>query len=519
MKIKVLHHAAEQQKKDAVSAENGVSRIQRNLDPALHPFAREREYQRAMVGVKLQKLFAKPFVTALDGHFDAIRVLRRSNAAPMRLYSGACDGEVILWDLGFSKVQTRWKAHTGFVRGIVEEPGISTSNSLFTCGDDKCIHWWDLSSLGTSALQDEDQYAASKTNSGYANSSKGNVMQLGGPSGAGASSSTIGGGATTGSSSSCDSTSITPRHTWRAASAITSLDHHWSKPLLVSTGDTVDLWDRNRSQPISSIEWGCDQVYVAKFNPAEPCLIAATAADNSISLYDLRQTTQNSAIRKVLLKNRSNALCWNPQEPQYFTVANENGNLYTFDMRKLSNAVTVHAGHVMPVLDVDYAPNGQEFVSASYDRTVRLWSLRAQGSYTNSGQQARDTYHGKRMQRVLACQFSTDGRFVFSGSEDHNVRVWKSRAAEKLGGVSSDREAKARYYRERLVEKYSATREVSRIAKQSHLPKTIRTMAAKQKIMKDAKKRKDQNRKAHSKPGTTFENTFEKQKMLRHEEA
>ena len=149
------------------------------------------------------------------------------------------------------------------------------------------------------------------------------------------------------------------------------IDHHWQRPLLVSTGgETVDLWDRARSSPINSFEWGCDQTLTARFNPAEPALIAATASDNSIALYDLRG---ESAIRKVFLMNRSNALCWNPQEPTYFTVANENANLYTFDMRKLSHACCVHSDHVMAVIDVDYSPTGQEFVSAGYDKTLRIW--------------------------------------------------------------------------------------------------------------------------------------------------
>ncbi len=37
-------------------------------------------------------------------------------------------------------------------------------------------------------------------------------------------------------------------------------------------------------------------------------------------------------------------------------------------------------------------------------------------------------YHTARMQRVFAARFSGDGAYVFSGSDDMNVRVWKVRA-------------------------------------------------------------------------------------------
>ncbi|CAD7969702.1 unnamed protein product [Amoebophrya sp. A120] len=480
MKIKVLHHAAEGDQGKA----NEMTKIQRNPDPILHPFAREREYQRALNSVKIEKMFEQPFVKALDNHFDAVRVIKRSNVSATRLYSGACDGEILLWDLGYSKVQSRWKAHTGFVRGIIEEPNLNSMNSIFTCGDDKCIHWWDLNQLNGSNLENE----AEATSSAFA--SKQHALNT--------------------SNYNVDKTSanqILPKHTYRTTSPITSIDHHWSKPMLISTGETVDVWDRNRSQPVSSIEWGCEQVFTAKFNPAEPCLIAATAADNSISLYDLRQSTQQGAIRKVLLKNRSNALCWNPQEPTHFTAANENGHLYSFDMRKLTHALTVHQDHQMPVLDIDFAPNGQEFVSASYDKTIRVWS--------RDGQKSKHCYHTKRMQRVLTCQFSTDGRFVFSGSEDHNVRIWKANASEKLGTVS-EREKKSIYYKQKLVEKFSACREISKIKKFQRLPKQMKNNMEKQKIMKDAKKRKDENRRAHSAVGSVpFES--ERNKFVRGE--
>jgi len=39
----------------------------RNTAPELHPFAKAREYRRALNATKLEKVFAKPFVGALDG--------------------------------------------------------------------------------------------------------------------------------------------------------------------------------------------------------------------------------------------------------------------------------------------------------------------------------------------------------------------------------------------------------------------------------------------------------------------
>jgi len=74
-----------------------------------------------------------------------------------------------------------------------------------------------------------------------------------------------------------------------------------------------------------------DTVTKVKFNPSEVSLLASVGTDRNICLYDIRG---NTPITKIYLKNKSSALCWNPQEPMNFVVGNENSNCYTFDMRK-----------------------------------------------------------------------------------------------------------------------------------------------------------------------------------------
>ena len=68
-------------------------------------------------------------------------------------------------------------------------------------------------------------------------------------------------------------------------------------------------------------------------------------------------------------------------------------------------------------MDVDYSPTGREFVAGGYDRSVRIFPY--------NGGHSREVYHTKRMQRVFATRFSGDASYVFSGSDDMNVRVWK----------------------------------------------------------------------------------------------
>ena len=69
MKIKAISRNEEQYTRPS---KGDRVRIHRNLDPALHPFEKAREYTRAVTAAKLDRMFAKPFVAALDGHTDGV---------------------------------------------------------------------------------------------------------------------------------------------------------------------------------------------------------------------------------------------------------------------------------------------------------------------------------------------------------------------------------------------------------------------------------------------------------------
>lgn len=72
---------------------------------------------------------------------------------------------------------------------------------------------------------------------------------------------------------------------------------------------------------------------------------------------------------------------------------------------------------VSAVMDVDFSPTGREFAAGSYDRSLRIFAY--------NGGHSREVYHTKRMQRVFAVRFSGDASYVYSGSDDMNVRIWK----------------------------------------------------------------------------------------------
>lgn len=403
----------------------------RNYDSTLHPLEVPREYTRALNASKLERVFAKPFLGSLDGHKDGVHTLCKHPLQLNTLLSGSCDGEIKVWNLTSRKCVQTYNAHDGFVRGICMNPSASM---FFSCGNDKIVKHWKYDLETDTADLEAVQTIVGKT-------------------------------------------------------FYTSIDHHFKKPIYATSGERVDIWDEGHLEPVKSYTWGVDSHYSLKFSPIEYSLLASCAADRSIILYDIRQSVP---IRKVVLEMSGNAICWNPLEAMLFTVASEDHNLYTFDMRNLEQPLQVHMDHAGAVMSLDYAPTGKEFVSASYDKTIRIFQVQHGRS--------REVYHTKRMQRVMAVKWSSDNKYIVSGSDEMNIRLWKAQAAEKLG-LLRPREKETLEYNDKLKEKFKFFPEIKRIQRHRHLPKSIYNAHRENRIIKASKQRKEANRRAHSKPG------------------
>jgi len=248
-----------------------IHKLPRNYDPQLHPFDVPREYKRALNAVKLDNVFAKPFLGSLEGHTDSVQVMMKHPNSLSTVVTAAADGEVKVWNIATQKCVHTFQAHDSIVRSICSS---SSGDHLFTIDSSAHIKQWKLNELITGGIEQEidpDEYAE-------------------------------------------------PVNTLIGSSVTMSLDHHRSRPLLISVGEKVELWEETRSEPLKTFQWGCDSTHVVKFNPVEVDVAASAGSDRGITLYDVRQVTP---LRKVVMQMKSNSISWNPMEAYTFTVANE----------------------------------------------------------------------------------------------------------------------------------------------------------------------------------------------------
>ena len=136
-------------------------------------------------------------------------------------------------------------------------------------------------------------------------------------------------------------------------------------------------------------------------------------------------------------------------------------------------------------MDLDYSPTGREFVSASYDCTVRIFER-------GSGR-SREVYHTRRMQRIFCVRWTADAKYIVCGSDEFSLRLWKAQASEHLGAASARQRAATRQAA-KLQHKFRHHPEVRRISRHRHVPKNIYRARQEKHAMLSSRKRKQRNR-------------------------
>lgn len=470
-------------------------KVYKNYDARLHPQAHEREYKRALNAAKLERVFAKPFIGSLGGHGDVVSCLMKHQTSLAVMASGAFDGQIKIWNLATRRCSRSLQAHNSMVRAMC----ISrlNTNHFFSVDSNSNIKKWRYFGKDQINITKKPSYQISKKPSKaqgekVIDNDDDDATEID----------------TDSDSDDDEEVKVSldieeeidytdemfdaniPIDTIIAKNTILGMDHHYNRPYLITCGDKVELWEENRKEPIRQWSWGADSTSYVKYNPIETDLFATTSSDRAVTLFDMRK---QAPMRKVILTMRSNQICWNPMEAYKFTVANEDNDLHTFDMRNLSRPICLHKDHTAAVIALDYCPTGKEIVSGSYDKTIRIFQ-------TNSGH-SRDVYHTKRMQRLTDVAWTLDAKYILSSSDEMDIRMWRANASEKIGPKFS-REQAAFDTNQALKDKFKHHPEVKRILRHRHLPKHVYNEQKLKRTMLNARKRKEQNRREHSKPGS-----------------
>ena len=104
-----------------------------------------------------------------------------------------------------------------------------------------------------------------------------------------------------------------------------------------------------------------------------------------------------------------------------------------FDARLM----TAFVGHGNNVFDAAFSPDGHRIVTASYDQTAKVWDT------TTGGIVASLVGHSGA---TLGCAFSHNGRRIVTASQDRSARVWDASTGHLLGKLKATRRVSSRLH-------------------------------------------------------------------------
>ena len=154
-----------------------------------------------------------------------------------------------------------------------------------------------------------------------------------------------------------------------------------------------------------------------------------------------RYIENDSTVKKILgtpsseLKGHSggvNSVCFSPDGNYFVTGSWDNtARIWQKDTNGNYVAIDTLAGHSGSVRSVAFSPDGNYLATGSWDKTARIWQKDTDGKYV-----AVDTLQGHN-NSVSSVAFSPDGNYLATGSDDDTVRIWEKDSKGKYVAVDT----------------------------------------------------------------------------------
>lgn len=229
---------------------------------------------------------------------------------------------------------------------------------------------------------------------------------------------------------------LSPDGSMAAASIITRGDENFGE---------LKVWNAKTGEPRGAALFAEEAVTRITFSPNN--VLVAAASKNRLLLINTATQQEvpfgTQALDEVgLHKDRINDVEFSP-DSKYVVTASQDKTARVWDVAA-GKAVLLLRGHFGPVSSVSFSNNGKFIVTTSHDKKALVWTWTPPDAVGQLAHPSRDpVLLDGHTGSVLAAAFDRDSRFVVTGSADNSARIWNAHTghllAELLGSIADVR--------------------------------------------------------------------------------
>lgn len=206
---------------------------------------------------------------------------------------------------------------------------------------------------------------------------------------------------------------------------VTAPSYQSHSPLIVSGGDdgVIILWNIHDGQPVQVMRGDVGTIRTLAFVPNCDLLISG-GNDHKIAVWDL--LTGRIQNQWVGHDHDVNKVVCHPNG-QFLISGGRDAQVHVWRISSAERLHTFHA-HSGPVACLAISPNGSFLATAGDDQMITVLDARTYRSLL--------AVRAHRSDRIRALYFSPDSETLYSGAEDHTVKVWDVRSSNCLKTIT-----------------------------------------------------------------------------------